>query len=86
MEVRFEGPVPFRLRLNRWMIGGMVVFVLGVAAWAIEIMTGPKESAVFHGIAYATVLAGISLYFIGRVVQLIAHFRSQRKPEPPHDA
>lgn len=106
MEVRFEGPLPFRLHMNRWMISGVIVFVLGAALWVVDVMirppadsvarplladpveitTGPGNPMVLHKIAWGTVLAGISLYFFGRVVQLIAVFKTKRSPEPPHDA
>jgi len=78
MRIRVPG-LPFVFDVNGYMAAGMVVFTLGVGGYvAGEFGAFPPESPlsnVFFGLA----MAGMALYFLGRIVQFIAMVR-RREP------
>ena len=89
MEFRFGGPLPVRFDLNGLMFSGVVVLVVGLLGWAGK-WTGlyPPALHLFPGSAgeglsnltladlfEALVLLGMVLYFLGRVVQVVAYLR-----------
>ncbi len=78
--MRFRVPgLPFVFDLNGFMLAGTVVFAVGVGGYvAVEFRSRDPESAagsLFFGVA----IAGLALYCLGRIVQLVNHFR-KREP------
>jgi hypothetical protein len=64
-------------RRNRLMTAGILVGLLGCAAWAAGFLGAfPDGSALDHA-SLGTVLLGAVLYFLGRVVQIVQAVRSR---------
>lgn len=88
MRIRVGGPVPLRFELNALMAVGLFIGVAGAALWAAAFLGYLRGFAYGEGAeggvslswsdaGVGVTLAGIALYFLGRIVQLVAHFRGR---------
>jgi hypothetical protein len=77
MRLRLPG-LPFVLDFNGFMLAGTAVFAVGVAGYVAGEFGafGPGSSA--GSLFFGATLAGLALYGLGRIVQLVAHFRNRR--------
>ena len=82
MKMRFGGPLPIRVEMNGLMGAGAIVGLVGVAAWclgAAGLFDGASRPFAGGGalgrltaadLCLGVALAGMALYFLGRVVQI----------------
>ena len=75
MKVRIGGPLPVRFEMNGWMLAGVLLGAAGVAIWALAHYAALPGSVPWDDVALGTTLLGIALYFLGRIVDLVAYFR-----------
>jgi hypothetical protein len=86
MRIRIGGPLPVRFELNRLMFAGMAIGAVGIAVWGAGSLgllpggIGRREEGGGPLLAWGEAgmgltLAGIALYFLGRIVQLWVHLR-----------
>jgi hypothetical protein len=90
MKLRIGGPLPFRVEMNGAMLAGCVVGIAGLAAWAASAAglfegsarlsggSGPLSRLTVHDLCIGIALAGMALYFLGRVVQIVTMLRRPR--------
>jgi hypothetical protein len=75
MRVRIGGPIPIRFQMNGVMFAGVLLGVIGVAIGALAHFGALPGGVPWDDVALGTVLLGIALYFLGRIVDLVAYFR-----------
>lgn len=82
MQIRIEG-IPVRMDLNGYMLAGLVVFLLGAAIWTVDAFALLPEEWPTVKVAWGTMVGGMALYFLGRVVQMVDMVRRthSRKPD-----
>jgi hypothetical protein len=78
MKMRVGGRLPFRFDMNGWMVAGLVVGGIGIAGWTAEALGAYPEGGALGDASRGLTLAGLALYFLGRVVHLYVHYRSGR--------
>jgi hypothetical protein len=75
MKVRIGGPIQIRFEMNGLMLLGCALGVAGVGVWALAHFAILLEDPRWDDVALGVILVGISLYFLGRIVDLVAHFK-----------
>jgi hypothetical protein len=87
MKFRIGGPFPIRFELNGAMVSGFLFGLAGVVIWVAAWRAGVRRryvigtgeegvvSLTWDDVALAVTLVGIALYFVGRLVHLVAHLR-----------
>ena len=78
MKVRIGGPLPIQFQMNGLMLAGVLLGILGVAIGALDHFAGLPGSLPWDDVALGVLLLGIALYFLGRLVDLVAYFRRKR--------
>ena len=78
MKIRIGGPFPIRFEMNALMLVGCILGLLGVIVWALAHYVGLPGKVPWDDVALGVVLLGIALYFLGRIVDLMAHLRRRR--------
>ncbi len=87
MKIRIGGPLPIRFELNWAMFSGFLFGIAGVGIWVAAWAAGVRRryihgtgqegeiSLTWDDAALGVTLIGIALYFLGRLVHLVAHLR-----------
>ncbi len=78
MKVRLGGPFPVQFQMNGLMLAGVVLGAAGVAIGVLDRYLGLPGKVPWDDVALGVLLLGIALYFLGRVVDLVAYFRRKR--------
>ena len=78
MRVRIGGPVPFQFQMNGLMLTGVLLGILGVGIGAMAHYALLPGRLPWDDVALGVLLLGIALYFLGRLVDLVAYFRRKR--------
>lgn len=79
MQFRMPG-LPFRLEMNRLMVAGSVVFLLGVGGYGAGVLGAWPPDSPLENVFFGITLAGMALYLLGRIVHIVDHLRN-REPE-----
>jgi len=75
MKVRIGGPFQVRFEMNGLMFSGVVLGIAGSAVWALAHFRILLDHPRWDDVALGIILVGISLYFLGRIVNLVAYFK-----------
>jgi hypothetical protein len=78
MKIRIPGPIPIQFEMNALMFSGVLLGGLGIAVWALAHYAGLPSGLPWDDIAIGVTLLGIALYFLGRLVDLVAYLRRRR--------
>ena len=78
MKIRIGGPIPVRFEMNTLMLMGVLFGLLGAGTWALAHYAALPAGPPWDDIALGVTLLGIALYFLGRVVDLVAYLRRKR--------
>lgn len=78
MKVSLGGPFPIRFEMNGLMLTGVLLGAAGVAIWALGVYGILPKGLPWDDVAIGVGLLGIALYFLGRIVDLVAHLRRKR--------
>lgn len=79
MILRIPG-LPIRFELNPLMLAGVVLFALGVGGYGAGVLGAWPPDTLPEHLSLGLTLAGMALYFLGRIVQLVVFFKSRRNP------
>jgi len=77
MKVPIGGPVVFRLERNRAMTAGLIVFAVGSAGYGTTQFDLLPDDGVLPAVFFGVAIAGIALYFVGRLVQILGSLRKR---------